>query len=249
LIKKRIKAAVLLKMPPFKNALLKRGGFVDTHWQRLYEQLGDLGNDDDLARELIFSEKNAVWRREVLSAARDLVAPGRLGHVSSKQAKTALQRGKTAPFTATIRIVDGEDANVVATGNFVWTLEQLRDGNDDFVPPLDVVACFPIGNMDLAMEYSLLEYNSILAVASSSYEYKNAMEVAAEVVEKYDLPSFPNFGEEFYKKILTFTRAEDIIAMCDLPPEDLNAKIEAFMDKNTDLKRGSIFLFSEVEAL
>jgi hypothetical protein len=138
LIKKRIKAAVLLKMPLFENALLKYGGFDDTHWQRLYIQLGDLGSDDDLARELLLSPN--TWRRDLLSAARDLVAPGRLGHDSSKHARTALQRGKTAPFTATIRIVDGEDANVVASGNFVWTLEQLRDGNDDFVPPPDVAA-------------------------------------------------------------------------------------------------------------
>ena len=86
--------------------------------------------------------------------------PGRNGSVSIRAANSALGRGETAPFTATIRLVDGDDANVVATGNFVWTLEQFRDGNDDFVPHPDVAACFPIGDMDLAMEYALLEHDS-----------------------------------------------------------------------------------------
>jgi hypothetical protein len=140
--------------------------------------------------------------------------------------------GETAPFTPTIQLSDE------ALGQFVNILEQRRNGND-VTPTSDVAACFPMGDWDLAMEYSLLEYNSILAVASSSYEYENAMALAEQVIVEHGLSTFPNFGEEFYKKILTFTRAEDIIAMCDLPPDDLDAKIEAFMDKNTDLKQGS----------
>jgi hypothetical protein len=64
--------------------------------------------------ELLLSPN--TWRRAVLSAARDLVDRYRLGHISYRAANSALGRGETAPFTATIRIVDGEDANVVALG-------------------------------------------------------------------------------------------------------------------------------------
>jgi hypothetical protein len=238
-IKKRIKAELLPIMRPFKDALLTRGGFVEEHWKQLYDQLGD---DDEYVRELFFSDQkqSKEWRRTLLGHARDLVDPGRNGSVSHSVANSALVRGLTAPFTATIRFVDGDDANVVATGNFVWTLEQFRDGNDDFVPPPDVADCFAKGDSGLAMKYALLECNSILEVATESYEYVNAKTLAAQVKEKYGLSSsFATFSEEFYKEIVSFTSAEAIIAMCDLPQGDLDAKIEEFMEENTDLEPGS----------
>jgi hypothetical protein len=167
--------------------------------------------------------------------------PGRNGSVSIRAANSALGRGETAPFTATIRLVDGDDANVVATGNFVWTLEQFRDGNDDFVPPPDVASRFAKGDKDKAWVFTLLENNSILEVATKSYAYENAKEYAEQVKEQHELSSsFATFGEEFYKEILTFTSAEEVKEMCELSREDLNTKIEEFMEEmNTNLKPGS----------
>ena len=135
------------------DKLLSPGSFVDKHWQQLYDQLKDLGNDDDLARNLLLSP--CKWRRDLLMCSRDLVDPTRIdGHASTRHTSSALGRGENAPFTPTINL------SVVELGHFVNAMEQLREGNDDFVPHPDVAACFPIGDMDLAMEYALLEHDS-----------------------------------------------------------------------------------------
>jgi hypothetical protein len=154
-IKKRIKAAVLKVLSGMlesNDELLASGSFVDKHWEQLFNQRGDLGNDDKFASELLLSASK--WRHNLLGHARDLVDPDRNGIVSHRAANSALGRGENAPFIPTI------DLSVEALGHFVNTMEQRRKGNDDFVPHPDVAACFPIGDMDLAMEYALLEHDS-----------------------------------------------------------------------------------------
>ena len=237
-IKKRIKAYLLQNMHPFRDVLLTTGGFVEMHWRQLYDQME---NDNKYFRELYFSEQNKRWRKEVLSAARDIVAPGRLGHVSYLAAHSALVIGEAAPFTPTIRLVDGDDkANDVATGNFVWTLQKFREGDNDFVPPPNVAPCFAKGDWDKAWALTLLEHNSILAYTAECYAYDNAVELAEKVKQQYLLSStFATFNVESYETLVSFTSAEDIKDMCELPREDLDAKIEEFMDENTDLEPGS----------
>ena len=149
--KRRIKDAVLLVLPGMirsNDKLLAPRSFVDKHWKQLYDKLKNLGNDDDLAQKLLLSP--CKWRRDLLMRSRDLANPTRLdGHASSMLTSTALVRGLTAPFTPTIDLSDE------ALGNFVYFLEQRRKGNN-VTPTSDVAACFPIGNMDLARQGSIL---------------------------------------------------------------------------------------------
>ena len=154
--KRRIKDAVLpvlTGMIRSNDKLLAPRSFVDKHWKQLYGKMENLGNDDDLAQKLLLS--SSKWRYNLLGHARDLVEPTRIdGHASARHTSSALGRGENAPFTPTINL------SVVELGHFVNAMEQLREGNDDFVPHPDVAACFPIGDMDLAMEYALLEHDS-----------------------------------------------------------------------------------------
>jgi len=125
-IKKRIKAELLQleRMLPFKKVLLRTGGFVEMHWRQLYDQFD---HDKEFVHELFFNVQNKNWRNKLLSAARDLVAPDRLGHISFLAARSALEIGKTAPFTSTILLDADDEANDVKTGNLVMTLEKFRD--------------------------------------------------------------------------------------------------------------------------
>ena len=95
--------------------------------------------------------------------------------------------GETSPFTSTILLDADDEANVVAIGNLVNTLEEYRNGNDNFVIPLDVAPCFAKGDMDKAREFVILEYNSIMAHTGGCYAYGPAMEMAAKVKKKYGL--------------------------------------------------------------
>jgi len=236
-IKKRIKKYLLQNMSPFKKVLLTRGAFGPKQWGQLYEQLGD---DDKYVRELFFSKQNKKWREDVLSAARDIVAPYRLGHVSSMAARTALVIGETAPFTPTLRFAVDDEANDVATGNLVRTLEEYRNGNDDFIPPSDEASCFAKGNLDKAWEFALLEHNSILEHAAESYAYAPAVELAAEVKEKYGLSSsFPTFADGSYVAPVSFTSGKDIKEMYELPREGLDARVKTFLNENVALVEGS----------
>jgi hypothetical protein len=238
-IKKRIKAELLRleRMLPFENELLTYGGFGPKQWRQLYEQLDD---DDEYVSKLFFSEQNNKWRTNILSAARDIVAPNRLGHVSYLAACSALEVGKTAPFTSTILLDADDEANVVAIGNLVMTLEKYRNGNDDFVIPLDVAFCFAKGDMDKAREFVIREYNSIMAHTGGCYAYGSAMELAAEVKKKYGLSSsFPTFADGSYVAPISFTSAEDIEEMNELPREGLDAKIRTFLKKSTALEEDS----------
>jgi hypothetical protein len=72
-----------------------------------------------------------------------------------------------------------------------------------------VAACFAKDDWDTAWKYALRECNSILAVATNSYEYENANALATQVIEKYGLSSsFATFSEEFYRTLVSFTSAE-----------------------------------------
>jgi hypothetical protein len=237
-IKKSVKAKLLQKMSPFEDELLTYGGFGPKQWKQLYDQMSDddyIREHDKYVRELFFSDQNKWWRKDVLADARDIVAPDRLSHlgrgVSQKLAKSALEVGKTAPFIPTILVVAEDDkANDVATGNLVRTLEEYRNGNDDFVIPLDVAACFAKGDRDKAREFVILEYNSIMAHTGGCYAYGPAMELAAEVKKTYGLSSsFPTFADGSYVAPISFTSAEDIEEMNELPREGLDAKIRTFL--------------------
>lgn len=89
--------------------------------------------------------------------------------------------GETSPFISTILLAADDEANVVAIGNLVNTLEEYRNGNDDFVIPLDVASCFAKGDLDKAWEFVIHEYNSIQARTAGCYACESAKEVAAEV--------------------------------------------------------------------
>ena len=238
-IRKSIKADILQleRMFPFKNELLAHGAFGPKQWRQLYEQLG---YDDEYVSKLFFSEQNKKWRTNILTAARDIVGPKRLGHVSSVAAQSAVEVGKTAPFTSTIRLDADDEANDIATANLVKTLQEYRNGNDDFEPPSDVASCFSKGDMDKAREFVIREYNSIMAHMGGCYAYGPAMKLAAEVKKKYGLSSkFPTFEEESYVEPISFTSAEVIEEMCELPREGLDAKIRTFLNKSTALEEDS----------
>jgi len=185
-IKKKIRTELLQseRMLLFKGVLLTKGAFGPEQWRQLYDQLGD---EDKYVRELFFSEQYKKWRTDFLSAARDVVAPYRLGRVSSMVANSALERGRTATFTSTLRFVVDDKANDVAIGNLVMTLEKYRNGNVGFVPPPDVAFCFAKGNWDKAKRLARLEHDSILEHAAESYAYENANELAAHLKDKYQL--------------------------------------------------------------
>jgi hypothetical protein len=107
--------------------------------------------------------------------------------------------GETSPFTPTILLAADDKANDVATGNLVKTLEEDRNGNNNFVIPLDVASCFAKGDLGKAWEFAILEYNSVLAHTAGCYEYESAVELAAEVKEKYGLSTtFPTFADGSY---------------------------------------------------
>ena len=220
-------------MSPFEDELLTHGGFGPKQMGQLYDRMNEdnyIREHDEYVGELFFSEQNKKWRITVLSAAQDMLAPNRLGHVSSNAARSALEVGKTAPFTSTILLAADDEANDVAIGNLVRTLEEYRNGKDDFVIPLDVASCFAKGNLVKAWKFVILEYNSIMAHTGGCYAYGPAVELAAEVIEKYGLSScFPTFADGSYVAPVSFTSAEDIKEMNELPREGLDARV------NTDV--------------
>jgi hypothetical protein len=236
-IKKSLKAKLIHNMSQFENELLTHGGFGPKQWGQLYDQM----NDDDYirehnvyVRELFFSDQNKRWRREVLADARDIIAPNRHGHVSQKLAKSALEIGKTAPFTSTILLDADDEANDVAIADLVRTLEEFRKGNNDFEPPSNVASSFAKGDMDKAREFVIREYNSIMAHTGGCYAYESAKELAAEVKKKYGLSSsFPTFAVGSYVAPISFTSAEVIEEMNELPREGLDAKIRSKIDTHS----------------
>jgi hypothetical protein len=244
-IKKRIKTYLLQleRMLPFEDELLTYGGFGPKQWKQLYDQMSDddyIREHDEYVSKLFFSEQNNNWRMNILTAARDIVAPNRLGHVSSIAALSAIEIGKTAPFTSTILFDADDEANDVATGNLVRTLEKYRNGNGDFVPPLDVASCFAKDDMDKAREFVIREFNSIMAHTGGCYAYESAKELAAEVKKKNGLSSsFPTFAVGSYVAPISFTSAEVIEEMNELPREGLDAKIRTFLNESTALEEDS----------
>ena len=94
--------------------------------------------------------------------------------------------------------------------------------------------------MDKAREFVILEYNSIMAHTGGCYAYGPAMELAAEVKKKYGLSSsFPTFAVGSYVAPISFTSAEVIEEMNELPREGLDAKIRTFLNESTALEEDS----------
>jgi hypothetical protein len=227
-IKKRIKKYLLQLeiILPFKEVLLTKGAFSEIHWRKLYEQLGD---KDECGLEKV--------RPPRCLRCRGTRPPRSPSHLA---AHSALVIGETSPFTSTILLAADDEANVVAIGNLVNTLEEYRNGNDDFVIPLDVASCFAKGDLDKAWEFVIREYNSIQARTAGCYACESAKEVAAEVIEKYGLSSsFPTFEDSDYEEHVSFTSAEDIKEMCELPREGLDARVKTFLNESTALVKGS----------
>ena len=155
-----------------------------------------------------------------------------LGETSGNSARSATEVAKRVTFTHTLCISDDVAANDVAVGQVVLTLEAFRGGVTPIIPSA-LTSYFAVGNQSKARNLVIDDYDSVMMIIETSYDYETAKKLAVELKDKHDLSgNFLTFTEDSYKTPTKFTSANEIHRMCMLSQEDLHVEVPAFMDEN-----------------
>ena len=97
---------------------------------------------------------------------------------------SAIEVAKRVTSTHALRISDDVAANDVAVGQVVSTLEAFRGGVTPIIPS-SLTFYFADGNPSKARNLVIRDYDSVMMIMATSYDYETVKKLSAELVDKH----------------------------------------------------------------